>query len=343
MAGQLRHLVFVLYPQVSLTNLTGAMEVFEQAVLEQERSGGDLSYKFSLVSRDGGPIPSYFGVGVETLPLAALDDTPIHTLFIPGGLGFRDAMTDSKLLSWIKGRANSVDRLCTAGTGSFILAATGLLDRRRVVTHWLMNEEFAERFPQVDLVQNMLYLREKNLWTSAGMGSAIDFSLALLEEDAGREFAFKIAKRVLIVLRRSGDQPQISSVLQAQALEGSRLDRLHEWVHANLKADLSVEALAARVGMSPRNFSRVYVSKMGMTPATAVTKMRLEAAQNAVSHTDARLSTIAYECGFGDEQRMRRAFLRWIGKSPSDLRAEARQDTSAESSAGHVGLNEEDT
>ena len=160
--------------------------------------------------------------------------------------------------------------------------------------------------------------------TSASLTRAVDFALALLEEDEGRPFAFRIAKRVLILLRRSGEQPQISSVLQAQALEGDRFDRLHEWIHANLKADLSVEQLAAHVGMSQRNFSRVYHAKMGMTPGQAVTRIRLEAAREALLNSETRISSIAYSCGFTDEQHMRRAFLRWLGKSPSELREESR-------------------
>jgi transcriptional regulator GlxA family with amidase domain len=323
MSARPHHFVFLLYPEVSLSSLTGTMEVLEQAMLEQELHGGPgLGWRISLVSPDGGRTPSYFGVTLETRSFADLAGEPIDTIFVSGGLGYRAAMADDALLGWLRETSPRAGRICASGTGSFILAAAGLLDRRRVVTHWLMHDEFSALFPEIELVRDRLYIQDGNCHTSAGMGSAVEFALSLLEEDAGRDFAFRIAKRTLIMMRRSGEQPQISSVLAAQAQEGDRFDRLHEWIHANLKADLSVEALAAHVGMSGRNFSRVYSQKMGMTPAGKVMQIRLEAAHEALLHSDARISTIAYECGFSDEQHMRRAFMRWLGKSPSDLRQE---------------------
>ena len=314
------HFVFLLYPDVSLSGLTGAMEVFEQALLEQEMTGGALGWRITLASRDGGLVRSYFGVGLETRSLAQLEDEPIGTLFISGGLGYRAAMADDALTGWIARQAPLAGRICASGTGTFILATAGLLEGRKIVTHWLMNDAFSSQFPSIGLVRNQLYLKDGTIWTSAGMGSAVEFMLALLEQDAGRDFAFRIARRTAVMLRRSGDQPQISGVLEAQAREGDRFDRLHEWIHANLASDLSVEALAHHVGMSARNFSRIYRQQMGMTPAQAVMRIRLEAANEALLHSDARISSIAHACGFSDEQHLRRAFLRWIGKAPSELR-----------------------
>ncbi len=315
------HFAFLLYPEVSLSSLTGMMEVLEQAALEQELSGArGLACSVSLVSPQGGAVASYFGVTLHTRSFQDMADEKIDTVFVSGGLGFRDAMADRALLDWLCEKAASVPRICTSGTGSFILGAAGLLSGRRVVTHWLMHDEFAARFPDIRLVRDQLYTSDGPYRSSAGMGSAVEFALALLEEDRGRDFAFRIAKRTLIMLRRSGEQPQISSVLAAQAQEGDRFDRLHEWIHANLKSDLSVEALAAHVGMSARNFSRVYHQKMGMTPAAKVMQIRLEAAREALAQSDARISSIAHECGFSDEQHMRRAFMRQFGKSPSEVR-----------------------
>lgn len=323
MSRRPHHFVFLLYPEVSLSSLTGTMEVLEQATLEQERSGsGDLAWRISLVSAAGARTPSYFGVTLETRSLADLAGEEIDTVFVSGGLGFRAAMEDEALLEWLRTAAPKARRLCASGTGSFIVAQAGLLANHRIVTHWLMNDEFCAQFPDIELVRDQLYMRDGVYWTSAGMGSAVEFALALLEAEAGRDFAFRVAKRTLIMMRRSGEQPQISSVLAAQAQEGERFDRLHEWIQGNLKADLSVEALAAHVGMSARNFSRVYRQKLGMTPASKVTQIRLEAARNALLHSDARVSTIAFDCGFTDEQHMRRAFVRWLGKSPSELRQE---------------------
>lgn len=315
------HFAFLLYPEVSLSSLTGMMEVLEQATLEQELSGErGLAYRISLVSPHGGQIASYFGVTLQTRSFRDMAEERVDTVFVSGGLGFRDAMADAALLDWLREKAAAVPRICTSGTGSFILGATGLLPGRRVVTHWLMHDEFAARFPDIRLVRDQLYTSDGRYRSSAGMGSAVEFALSLLEEDMGRDFAFRIAKRTLIMLRRSGGQPQISSVLAAQAQEGDRFDRLHEWIHSNLKADLSVEALASHVGMSARNFSRVYSQKMGMTPAAKVMQIRLEAALEALARSEARISGIAHECGFNDEQHMRRAFMRQFGKSPSEMR-----------------------
>ena len=167
---------------------------------------------------------------------------------------------------------------------------------------------------------HFVFLLYPGVSLSSLTGAMEVFEQALLEQDAGRDFAFRIARRVAVMLRRSGDQPQISGVLEAQAREGDRLDRLHEWIHSHLASDLSVERLADHVGMSARNFSRVYRQQLGMTPGQAVMRIRLEAAREALLHSDARISSIALACGFTDEQHMRRAFLRWIGKAPSELR-----------------------
>jgi transcriptional regulator GlxA family with amidase domain len=204
-------------------------------------------------------------------------------------------------------------------TGAFLLAASGLLDGRRAVTHWRSCDRLRERHPTVCVEEDRIYVRDGKVWTSAGVTAGIDLALALVEEDLGRDLALAVARHLVVFLKRPGGQSQFSTMLAAQSA-GDPFARLHQWMAAHLDADLRVERLAEAAGMSPRNFARVYVQRMGRTPAKAAEAMRIEAARRALEEGGASIEVVARRCGFGDEERLRRSFLRRLGVGPRAYR-----------------------
>ena len=204
-------------------------------------------------------------------------------------------------------------------TGAFLLAAAGLLDERRAVTHWTRCAELATRFPSVHVEPDPIFIRDGDVWTSAGVTAGIDLSLALVEDDLGRALALDVARQLVVFLKRPGGQAQFSAALSLQK-SGERFGELHAWIAENLAADLSVGVLAARVGMSERSFVRHYRAQTGTTPARSIEHMRLEAARRLLGDTALPVKRVAARCGFGTEETMRRGFLRSLGVSPQAYR-----------------------
>ena len=205
--------------------------------------------------------------------------------------------------------------------GSLVLAAAGLLDGRRAVTHWDECQQLADEFPSVQVEMDPIYIKDGSVWTSAGITAGIDMALAMVAEDLGRRAALKMARSMVTHMVRSGGQSQFSPVLDRQLTdEAGRFEELHQWIGQNLQTDLCVERLAEKMHMSPRNFARLYSKQMGRTPAKAVTSIRVEAARDLLESTELSIKQIAHRCGFGDEERMRRAFLRLLNVPPSDYR-----------------------
>ena len=217
-----------------------------------------------------------------------------------------------------------------------------MLDGRRAVTHWCEVEALQAMYPKVRVELDPIYLRDGAIWTSAGMTAGIDLSLALLEDDHGRGLSLSVAKELVVFLRRPGGQAQFSSALAAQTRLGtvppdSRLAELPAWIVNNLSADLSVDGLAESVGMTPRTFARNFAQSHGGTPAKMVEDLRVEAACNHLENSEVEIKQIAHVCGFGDEERMRRAFLRRLGVPPAAYRDRfGRRGTTSE--RGHDGL-----
>jgi transcriptional regulator GlxA family with amidase domain len=206
-------------------------------------------------------------------------------------------------------------------TGAFLLAEAGLLDGRRATTHWASCRELARRYPRVQVDPDPIFVRDGNVHTSAGVTAGMDLALALVEEDHGREVALGVARWLVLFLKRPGGQSQFSAQLSAQLAAREPIQELQAWVIENVDADLSVEALARRAGMSPRNFARVFTRETGVTPACFVETARVEAARRRLEQEGARgVEAIAAACGFGSAETMRRAFLRRVRVSPSDYR-----------------------
>jgi len=316
-----KDVVIVVYPDVQSLDFVGPQEVFAAAQKLIAATGrAEPGYDISVASLDGEPLRT--SSGLEVVPDIRLADAParIDTLLIPGGAGSRGASADEELLDWIRVSAPSTRRVTSVCTGAFVLAAAGLLDGRRATTHWASAAKLAERYPSIEVDPEPIYVRDGNVWTSAGVTAGMDLALAMVEEDLDREAALTIARHLVLFLRRPGNQSQFSATLAAQEPEREPLRDVQRHVLEHLAGDLSVEALATRANMSPRNFARAWSAETGITPGRYVERVRLEAARRTLEDTGQPIATVAAACGFGTAETMRRAFLRALGVAPAEYR-----------------------
>ena len=310
--------VFVVYPNFVLLDLSGPLQVFTHA---QSPDNHQTAYETAIVSVEGGAVESNTIVSIETTPLAKLEGQAIHTIVVVGGDGAYFSMHDEKLIQNVTNLADKAERVCSVCSGALILAATGILDGRRAVTHWEDCQQLAHEFPKVRVEVDPIFIKDGNIWTSAGITAGMDMSLAVVAEDLGRPAALEMARSMVTPMVRSGGQSQFSPALDRQSLDSSgRFDQLHQWIADNLTSDLRIDELAAQSNMSPRNFSRLYSSQMKITPAKAVEAIRIEVARELLETTELGVKEIASRCGFNDDERMRRAFMRTLKTSPTDYR-----------------------
>jgi transcriptional regulator GlxA family with amidase domain len=327
-----QHLIVVLaFEDVQLLDVTGPVQTFASANEMVSGTRGapihGAPYQIVVVSRRGGPIRSSSGLSLVTQPIAkAIGPRRIDTLVIPGGPGVHDALKDSQTTDWVREAFSTARRIASVCTGAFLLAETGILDGRRATTHWKFCDLLQEHYSAVCVERDPIYVRQGRIWTSAGVTAGIDLSLALVESDLGRKVAMQVARHLVVFLNRPGGQSQFSVALEAQsaAADGNAPNHfapLHGWIAEHLTGDLRVERLAERAGMSPRTFARIYAAKMGITPARMVEKIRVEAVRRILEETDMPIKRIAAACGFGQEERLRRAFARQVGTTPAEYRA----------------------
>ncbi|MEP9355496.1 GlxA family transcriptional regulator [Xanthobacter sp. KR7-65] len=311
-----RNVVFVVFPDALLLDLSGPLAVFE---LSCETAGSaPPPYRLTVASAAGGLVRTSSGLELMSHPLAEIGD--VDTLVVVGGTGVHAAARDPDLLAWLTARAGGIRRVCSVCTGTFVLAAAGLLKQRRVVTHWGSCRLLQDRFPDLTVSPDAIYEHDGPIWTSAGVTAGIDLALALIEDDRGHAEAIRVAKRLVVFLKRAGGQTQFSVPLALQEADDGDFEALHSWISDHLDHDLRVEALAERVSMSPRTFARLYTARTGRTPAKVVEELRLDAARRALEETRQSIKEIAVRCGFADEERMRRAFRRRMGVNPQDYR-----------------------
>jgi transcriptional regulator GlxA family with amidase domain len=281
-------------------------------------------YSLRYVSVRGGVVRTSSGLTLETERIGAHLFKDLDTLIVSGGSFMEQTVLDKALVRWIARAAPHARRVCSVCSGAFLLAEAGLLDRRRAVTHWDMAQLFRARYPKVRLELNPIFVEDGNVWTSAGVTAGIDLALALIRRDLGPAIAMATAKDMVMFMQRPGGQAQFSAALLGQAALRQRDDPMIEiasYISANLAGDLSVAALARSVSMSPRSFARLFDGRVDrLTPAKLVEGMRVEAAARALSETAGPIKQVAAICGFGDEERMRRAFLRKLGVAPSEYR-----------------------
>jgi transcriptional regulator GlxA family with amidase domain len=307
----------LVFPQFQLLDAAGPLTAFELA----SRGTEPAAYRVHLLARDAGPVTSSSGIAVMAEQFTGVG--AFDTLIVAGGLGTSEAERCASTLAWLRCAAPLARRVTSVCTGAFLLAAAGLLDGRRATTHWQRAAQFARRYPQVRVEPDRIFIRDGNIWTSAGITAGIDLALALIADDLGDEAAKRAAQMLVVYHRRPGGQSQFSALLELGRPEG-RFAGLLAWVRERLPERLPVERLAAQAAMSPRNFARAFAAETGMTPAKAVEHLRLETARAAVEAGREPIDRIAASTGFSDPERMRRAFIRAFGQPPQALRRAAR-------------------
>ena len=311
-----RAIGFLIFPDFQLLDAAGPIAAFEIAGRYVEGA-----YTLHVLAVTDGPVASSSGATMVAAPLA--EAPALDTLVIAGGEGTRDAAQDPALLGYVMAVSGRVRRIASVCSGSYILAEAGLLDGKRATTHWSRSAHFARRYPQVRVEPDRIFIRDGMIWSSAGITAGIDLSLALIAEDLGEAAARRTAQQLVVYRQRPGGQSQFSALLELER-PGGKFGPLLAWARERLDETLSVEDLAAEAAMSPRNFARRFAAETGLTPARAVERLRVEAARAQVEDTADPIDWIARATGFGDQERMRRAFLRAFGQPPQSLRRAAR-------------------
>ncbi|BAV48041.1 AraC family transcriptional regulator [Mesorhizobium loti] len=300
---------------VHALELAGLTDVFAEANARAAKT----FYEVSIVAQDDGPVRC--GSGLRVLPdssYLASPDCP-DTLLVAGSVGTPNS-PGSDVIDWLTRMAPQARRYGSVCTGAFLLGDAGLLSGRRVTTHWQFASLLAERFPEAKVDGDRVFVRDGPLISSAGSSAAIDLGLSLVEEDLGREVALYVARRLVVFLKRPGDQSQFSVHLAAQTLDRSRLNSVQQHILNHPNADLSVDALARIAAMSARNFTRVFAQEVGIPPSEYVDLTRIDVARYLIEGSRLKIDTIAAKTGFGSSRAMRRAFLAHIGATPSEYR-----------------------
>jgi transcriptional regulator GlxA family with amidase domain len=311
-----RRIGFLIFPDLQILDAAGPIAAFEIA---GRYSPG--TYELRVVAPERGLVRSTAGA---TLAAERFDpETAFDTLVVAGGDGTRAASNDAALIDGVRQAAARARRVASVCSGAFILAAAGLLDGRRATTHWSRTDDFRRRFPAVRLDPDRIFVRDGHVWTSAGITAGLDLALALIADDLGEEIARRTAQQLVVYRRRPGGQSQFSALLELEQ-PGARFATLLGWVRERLAEPLTVDQLADRAAMSPRHFARAFAAETGVTPAKAVERLRVEAARERVEAGPEPIDRIAEAVGFGDPERMRRAFLRAFGQPPQALRRAAR-------------------
>jgi len=308
-----KEIAVVIHPGFQLLDVAGPTTAFE--IAERFRPG---SYILTLLAPGGGQVESSSGLALSANPLR---EGPFDTAIVSGGQIDRSGDALEEIVAWL--RQIKIRRIASVCSGAFFLAEAGLLDGRAATTHWERTDHFARLYPKVRLDAERIFIRDGDVWTSAGISAGIDLSLALIEDDLGPQIARRTAQQLVVHQRRPGGQLQYSAFVELGGRTG-RFAELIEWMRAHLAEPLTVELLADRAAMSPRNFARAFTAETGTTPAKAVERLRLETARTAIETSPAPLEHIAEVVGFGDPGRMRRAFLRGFGQPPQALRRRSR-------------------
>ena len=313
--------VFVIYPGVTALDLVGPHEVFTAAAQVARFTGGEPdTYRVEVAAAEPGPLRTTRGLTVVADRSLASIRGAIDTLIVVGGEGAGRAASDPALVGWVARAARRSRRVASVCTGAFVLAAAGVLDGRRATTHWRSCDELARRFPNVTVDPDPIFVRDGNVWTSAGVTAGMDLALALVADDLGRDVALRVARQLVMYVQRPGGQSQFSAHLSAPVAERDPLRDVQAWIAEHPEADHSVGRLATRAAMSPRHFARLFRAETGSTPAVYVERVRVETARRLLETTSLPVDGVADACGFGTVETMRRAFARRIGASPTEYR-----------------------
>lgn len=304
-------------PPVDELDLVGPLQVFNSV----NRLAGRSVYTIEVVTNTSGLNVAGEGGVLTFIARRRINEVEgdCDSVLVVCGLGSR-AVRDAALSVWLKTMSGRVRRLGAVCVGVFLLAEAGLLHGRRATTHWKFGRELSTKYPDVRVEHDPLWVKDGNIYTSAGISAGIDLALAWVEEDCGAGLAHEAARELVLFLRRPGGQPQLSVSLASQASEMTSIRELQIWIAEHLERRLSVEDLAGRMSMSVRNFERVFTREVGTTPSQFVLQMRVEAARRKLERTEAGLKTVASTTGFRNVDVMRRAFVRLLGITPRRYR-----------------------
>lgn len=304
------------FTDMQALDLVGPLDVFGMA---NSHAVGDVPYRLHVIGLDAGVVRAENGLAVT--PGCTLDDAPpLDTLLIPGGIGSRVVNADVRLLAWLRERATGTRRIVSVCTGIYILAATGLLDGRRVTTHWRFADDVARRYPRLDIQAERLFVSDGPFVTSGGLTAGMDLALSLVEADLGAPTALAVARDLVMYMKRPGNQVQFSVPLAAQSRGSGRMAILVDWLLEHLDTHLTIERMAAQAAMSARHFRRVFVDTYGVAPARFVERLRLEQACLRLTEGHGSIERIAAGVGFHSADAFRRVFRTRYGVSPSEYR-----------------------
>jgi len=324
---EVKHIAFLVMPDVTLLDVTGPMEVFSQTkdCMAKKYNEPPFIYELHTIATERTKfIRSDSGLILLCNDTLSSVDYAIDTLFIPG---ISNLLYDSykkrlgkRVLEWIVEQSKSVRRICSVCTGSFFLAEAGILNGKRATTHWELCDQLKKDYPAIQVESEPIFVKDGSIYSSAGITAGMDLALALIEADLGRSVAMEVAKQMVLYLKRSGNQSQFSSVLVHQHTETNPIIELQTWIQKHLKEELTIEKLAEKAHMSPRNFARVFVRETGITPSKYVDKLRIEAACRLLVETQLNLKEIAVDCGLNSSDNMRRLFVKYLQTTPNEYR-----------------------
>ena len=324
-----RKIVILATPEAQSLEVAGPMEVFGTANFKLRETGRERSvpYAVELVSTSGNTRITSTMSGLQlvaTKPWNRLTGE-IDTLLVVGGVSIWTGESSPKLLHWLREQSKKVRRLGSVCTGAFVLAEAGLLDGRKATTHWCFTQKLKDDYPKAIVDPDPIFVRDGKIVTAAGVTSGIDLCLSLVEEDLGLDIALRVARALVLFVRRSGGEHQFSTALAFQQSSKIPLRELPIWIVENLAKPLSVDQLASRLGMSVRNFSRTFAREFGSTPAKFVARLRVETAKRLLEDSEKGMEQIAVECGFGSVDSMQRTFRQETARVPGAFRPESRR------------------
>lgn len=314
-----RTIAILAVPGVQLLDVSGPLDVFAEA----NTQAGAAVYELRVVASRPGAIRS--SSGVRLLADAAVGEGAqrlgrIDTLLVAGSPRAADSTAEPALLDWLRAAAAQARRYGSVCSGAFLLAQAGLLDRRRVTTHWAVAEQLAHDYPAVTVEPDSIFVRDRRLRTAAGVTAGLDLALALVEEDLGRDLAMRVASQLVMYFKRPGGQLQFRRGEGLPLSGRSALQEVQRWIAAHPAADLSVAALGARLGIGPRHFARLFRAEVGTTPAAWVEQARVAQARRLLEAGRLAPKQVAVRCGFANADTLRRAFARQVGVSPAEYR-----------------------
>lgn len=316
-----RHIGMLAFTDCEILDVCGPLEIFSftNSILQNLGKISQPVYSFEILAEQAGPLKTLSGMKIVADRAFAEAGDEFDTLIIAGGQ-IMAARKNSEMIEWLRRRSQGVRRVASICTGAFLLAEGGLLDGRKATTHWDYCEHLARDYPALQVEPDRIYIREGEIYTSGGITAGIDLALALVEEDWGSDIANRVARYLLVFFRRPGGQSQFSSFVPVEAKTRMDLRELQGWIIDHPAEDLSVETLAGRLSMSPRNFARVFLKEVGVTPASFVEQVRINVARSKIEQTALPLKAICEQCGFGNDEHMRRAFQRHLKISPQAYR-----------------------